>query len=114
VYFEIETNALLVPPLPRVYTDPPARQPIVRNVAYAIPRGITAAEVRDALASVAPPFLREIRIVDLFELPDARAITFEIEYLSDEALTGETINAATGAMMAAVARKFGERVTLRG
>ncbi|HEV7242098.1 MAG TPA: phenylalanine--tRNA ligase subunit beta [Thermoanaerobaculia bacterium] len=113
VYFEIGTNALLVPPLPRVYTDPPARQPIVRNVAYAIPRGITAAEVRDALASVAPPFLREIRIVDLFELPDARAITFEIEYLSDEALTGETINAATEAMMAAVAQTFGDRVTLR-
>ena len=113
VYFEIETNALLVPPLPRVYSDPPSRQPIVRNVAYAIPRGITAAEVRDALASAAPPFLREIRIVDLFELPDARAITFEIEYLSDDALTGETINAATEAMMAAVAGRFGEKVTLR-
>ncbi len=113
VYLEIETDALLVAPLPRVYTEPPSRQPIVRNVAYAIPRGITAAEVRDALASAAPPFLREIRMVDLFELPDARAITFEIEYLSEEALTGETINAATEAMMAAVQAQFGDRVTLR-
>ena len=86
----------------------------MRNVAYAIPRGITAAEVRDTLASAAPPFLREIRMVDLFELPDASAITFEIEYLSEEALTGETINAATEAMMAAVTAKFGEKVTLRG
>jgi phenylalanyl-tRNA synthetase beta chain len=114
VYLEIETGALYTPPAPHVYSEPPSRQPIVRNVAYALPRGITAAEVRDALASAAPEFLREIRIVDLFELPDARAITFEIEYLSDEALTGETINAATEAMMAAVTAKFGERVPLRG
>lgn len=113
VYFELEADALLTPPLPRVYTDPPSRQPIVRNVAYALPRGITAAAVRDALASAAPPFLREIRIVDLFELPDARAVTFEIEYLSEEALTGETINAVTEGMMEAVAAAFGERVTLR-
>ena len=42
-----------------------------------------------------------------------RAITFEIEYLSEEALTGETINAATEAMMASVNAKFGDRVTLR-
>ncbi len=113
VYFELEADALLTPPLPRVYTDPPSRQPIVRSVAYALPRGITAAEVRDALASAGPPFLREIRIVDLFELPEARAVTFEIEYLSEEALTGETINAATEGMMGAVAARFGERVTMR-
>jgi phenylalanyl-tRNA synthetase beta chain len=113
VYFEIDANALLVEPKPRVYTEPSSRQPIVRNVAYALPSGITAAEVRDALASAAPAFLREIRIVDLFELPDARAVTFEIEYHSEEALTGETINAATEAMMAAVTAKFGGRVTLR-
>ena len=117
VYLEIETEALYAPPQPHVYTDPPSRQPIVRNVAYAIPRGTTAAEVRDALASAAPPFLREIRIVDLFELPapseGIRAITFEIEYLSEEALTGETINAATEAMMAAVTARFGEKVALR-
>lgn len=114
VYFEIDADALLAPPRDRVYTEPPARQPIVRSVAYALPRGITAAAVRGALASAAPPFLREIRIVDLFELPDARAVTFEIEYLSEEALTGETINAATEGMMAAVAARFGGEVTLRG
>lgn len=113
VYFEIETDALFAPATPRVYTDPAARQPVVRSVAYAIPRGITAADVRGALETKAPAFLREIRIVDLFELPDARAVTFEIEYLSDEALTGETTNAATEAMMAAVTDRFGERVTLR-
>jgi phenylalanyl-tRNA synthetase beta chain len=114
VYFEIETDALFTPPLPRVYNEPPTRQAVIRNVAYAIPPGITAASVRDAMAEAAPPFLREIRIVDLFELPSARAVTFEIEYLSEEALTGETINAATEAMMASVTAKFGERVTLRG
>jgi phenylalanyl-tRNA synthetase beta chain len=114
VYFELETDALFATPIPRVYAEPPSRQPITRSVAYAIPRGVTAASVRDAMAAVAPPFLREIRMVDVFELPDARAVTFEIEYLSDEALTGETINAATEAMMANVARVFGDRVTLRG
>jgi phenylalanyl-tRNA synthetase beta chain len=118
VYLEVETDALLAAPRPRVYTDPPSRQPVVRNVAYAIPANITAAEIRDALASAAPPFLREIRMVDVFEIPNdpqrARAVTFEIEYLSDEALTGETINAATEAMMAAVTQAFGERgVSLR-
>jgi phenylalanyl-tRNA synthetase beta chain len=113
VYFEIDVDALQAPPHPRVYTDPPLRQPVVRNVAYAIPAGITADDVRAALESAAPAFLREIRVVDLFELPDARAITFEIEYLSDEALTGETINAATEAMMAAVTARFGDRVSLR-
>ena len=118
VYLEFETDALLAEPLPRVYTEPPSRQAVVRNVAYAIPAGITAAEIRDALASAAPPFLREIRIVDVYEIPNdpqrARAVTFEIEYLSDEALTGETINAATEAMMDAVTKKFGERgVSLR-
>ncbi|HEX6085591.1 MAG TPA: phenylalanine--tRNA ligase subunit beta [Thermoanaerobaculia bacterium] len=113
VYLELEADALLAPPHPRVYTEPPVRQPVVRNVAYAIPSGITADDVRGALESAAPEFLREIRVVDLFELPDARAITFELEYLSDEALTGETINAATEAMMAAVTARFGDRVTLR-
>ncbi|MFL6248053.1 MAG: phenylalanine--tRNA ligase subunit beta [Thermoanaerobaculia bacterium] len=119
VYLELETDALFTEPRPRVYVEPPARQPVVRNVAYAIPAGIPAADIRDALASAAPPFLREIRMVDVFEIPNdpnrARAVTFEIEYLSEEALTGETINAATEAMMAAVTKTFGERgVTLRG
>ena len=113
VYLEIETEALLAPAIPRTYSEPPARQPIVRNVAYAIPRGITAEDVKNALLEAAPPFLRAIRITDLFELPDANAVTFEIEYLSEEALTGETINAATEAMMASVAQRFGERVSLR-
>jgi phenylalanyl-tRNA synthetase beta chain len=118
VYFEIDADALLVEPRPRVYTDPPSRQPVVRNVAYAIPSGIPAAAIRDTLASAAPPFLREIRIVDVYEMPNdpqrSRAVTFEIEYLSEDALTGETINAATEAMMAAVAREYGAKgVTLR-
>jgi phenylalanyl-tRNA synthetase beta chain len=119
VYLELDTDALLTPPLPRVYTEPSARQPIVRSVAYAIPANLTGAAIRDALASAAPAFLREIRMVDVFEIPNdpqhARAVTFEIEYLSEEALTGETINAATETMMAAVTNAFGERgVTLRG
>jgi len=117
VYLELETDALNAEPQQRVYTEPPSRQPIVRNVAYAIPAGITAAEVRDALASAAPPFLREIRITDIYEMPNderrSRAVTFEIEYLSEEALTGETINAATEGMMTAVTGQFGERVALR-
>ncbi|HJQ40763.1 MAG TPA: phenylalanine--tRNA ligase subunit beta [Thermoanaerobaculia bacterium] len=113
VYFEIEAQALLAPPSPRTYSEPPSRQPIVRNVAYAIPSGITADDVRNALLEAAPQFLRAIRIIDLFEMPDARAVTFEIEYLSEEALTGETINAATEAMMASVATRFGGRVVLR-
>jgi phenylalanyl-tRNA synthetase beta chain len=117
VYFEIETAALLAPAIPRVYTDPPARQAIVRNVAYAIPSEITAAEVRDALATAAPPFLREIRMTDVYEIPNdpqrARAVTYEIEYLSEEALTGETINAATESMIGAVREKFGEKVSQR-
>jgi phenylalanyl-tRNA synthetase beta chain len=117
VYLELNGDALFTPPKPRVYTEPSLRQPIVRNVAYAIPAGVTAEEVRAALASAAPPFLREIRVTDVYEIPNdpnrARAVTFEIEYLSEEALTGETINAATEAMMAAVQSRFGERVTLR-
>jgi phenylalanyl-tRNA synthetase beta chain len=117
VYFEIETDALFAPPIPRVYTEPPSRQPIVRNVAYAIPPGITAAEVRAALASAAPPFTREIRMVDVYEIPNdpnrARAVTFEIESLSDQPLTGEEVNAATEQMMAAVRSRFGESVSLR-
>jgi phenylalanyl-tRNA synthetase beta chain len=112
VYLELEASALTAPPIPRKYTDPSSRQPVVRNVAYSIPMGITADQVREALRSAAPEFLREIRIVDFFEA--ARAVTFEIEYLSEEALTGETINAATEAMMAAVTAKFAEKVTLRG
>ena len=112
VYLELEASALTAPPIRRRYSEPVSRQPVVRNVAYSIPIGITAAAVRDALQSAAPEFLREIRIVDYFEA--ARAVTFEIEYLSEEALTGETINAATEAMMDAVRARFGERVTLRG
>lgn len=113
VYLEIESDALLAPARSRVYSEPSSRQPVVRSVAFALPRGITAARVREVLAAAAPPFLREIRITDLFELPDARAVTFEIEYLSDEALTGETINSATEAMTAAVKERFGESVTQR-
>jgi phenylalanyl-tRNA synthetase beta chain len=113
VYLEIDTNALLTAPRKRIYTEPSSRQPVVRSVAFALPRGIAAEAVRKALASAGPSFLREIRITDLFEMPDARAVTFEIEYLSDDALTGETINAATDAMTAAVKAQFGDRVTQR-
>jgi phenylalanyl-tRNA synthetase beta chain len=111
VYLELETAALLAQPVERKYAEPSNRQPVVRSVAYSIPIGITAGDVRAALQSAAPAFLREIRITDYYE--DARAVTFEIEYLSDEALTGETINAATEGMVAAVREKFGERVTQR-
>ena len=118
VYLEIDADALFVPPRPRVYVEPPARQPIVRNVAYAIPAGITAGAVREALSAAAPSFLREIRITDVFEIPNdpnrARAVTFEIDYLPDEAITGDAINAATEAMMKNVTETFGERVPLRG
>jgi phenylalanyl-tRNA synthetase beta chain len=117
VYFELETDALFAPPIPRVYAEPSSRQPIVRNLAWAIPSGITAAEVRQSMLEAAPPYLRDIRMVDVYEIPNdpnrARAVTFELEFLSEEALTGETINAATEAMMAAVTSRFGERVTLR-
>ena len=118
VYLEIETEALFTPPRPRVYSEPPSRQPIVRNVAYAIPSGISAGAVREALSAAAPPYLREIRMTDVFEIPNdanrARAVTFEIDYLPDEAITGEAINAATEAMMKRVTDTFGERVPLRG
>jgi len=40
-------------------------------------------------------------------------VTFEIEYLSDQPLTGEATNAATEAMMEAATAQFGERVALR-
>lgn len=113
VYFEIESESLLASPLPKTYTEPPSRQAVVRNVAYAIPRGITAGEVGATLLAAAPPFIRTIRITDLFELPDANAITFEIEYLADHALTNEEVNAATEGMMTAVASRFGDRVALR-
>lgn len=111
VYLEIETAALLAEPIARQYVEPSTRQAVVRSVAYSIPIGITAGDVREALQSAAPPFLRDIRITDYYE--EARAVTFEIEYLSDEALTGETINAATEAMIAAVKERFGDRVTQR-
>jgi phenylalanyl-tRNA synthetase beta chain len=117
VYFEIETDALFAAPKPRVYEEPSSRQPVMRNVAYAIPAGTSAAEIADALRGAGPTFLRDIRMVDVYEMPNdpqqARAVTFEIEYLSEESLTGETINAATEAMMAAVKEKFGDRVALR-
>lgn len=117
VYLEIETDALFAAPRPRIYNEPPSRQPIVRNVAYAIPAGISAGDVREALAAAAPPFLREIRMTDVFEMPNdaarARAVTFEIDYLPDEAITGDAINAATEAMIASVSAKFGDRVAQR-
>ena len=102
VYFEIETAALMAPPLPKTYSEPPSRQAVVRNVAYAIPRGLTAGEIGATLLSAAPDFLRTIRITDLFELPDANAVTFEIEYLADRPLTNEEVNDATAAMIATV------------
>lgn len=111
VYLELDVDALQARPLPRVYTEPSSRQPVVRSVAYSIPAGVTAAEVRDALQSAAPEFLRAIRITDYYE--EARAVTFEIEYLSEQALTGEQINAATDAMTAAVTARFGDRVAQR-
>jgi phenylalanyl-tRNA synthetase beta chain len=112
VYFEIETASLFAPPLPKTYSEPPSRQAVVRNVAYAIPRGTTAEQVRQALLSAAPEFLREIRITDLFELPDANAVTFEIDYLADRPLTNEEVNAATEAMMFVVKANLPD-VTLR-
>lgn len=113
VYFELESASLLAPPIPKVYTEPPARQAVVRNVAYAIPRGITAGEVGATLMTAAPEFLRGIRMTDLFELPEANAVTFEIEYLADRSLTNEEVNEATERMMATVHERFGDRVTLR-
>ena len=113
VYFEIESASLLAKPLPKTYSEPPTRQAVVRNVAYAIPRGINAGEVAATLLAAGPDFLRNVRITDLFELPEANAVTFEIEYLAERALTNEEVNAATEGMMAAVRERFGDRVTQR-
>jgi phenylalanyl-tRNA synthetase beta chain len=97
VYLELAAHVLLeTNPRRGSATEPSDLQPIVRSVALAVPAGIEAGTLRDALAGASPPWLEALDVVDLFPLPDgARSVTVELSYANlDGGRSAEEVNEA--------------------
>ncbi|MCA9494148.1 MAG: hypothetical protein KC621_29675, partial [Myxococcales bacterium] len=117
VYLEIDADALLVEGTRPAWSDPPSVQPVVRSLAFGLPRGVEAGDIAAVLHANGPDWLEHVLIVDLFRLEPAspqepdRAITYELRFegagADDEPRTAEEINAAVVAMVAVVSEQFG-------
>lgn len=113
-YLELDASAILAAGERPRYVEPPATQDLVRNLAFALPRGLDAGEIVRTALELGPDWLDRVSIVDRFVLPESdgvfRSVTFELHYANPEAArTAEEVNAATGALVGALLDRFGAR-----
>ena len=114
VYLEIDALALLAPGHRPAYIEPSETHPILRNLAFTLPMGVTAGEVARTLQDQGPTWLVRVDMVDLFEHEDegrpVRTVTFALVYEAGEAQrTAEEVNTASEALIRAIADRLGNR-----
>lgn len=112
VFLEIDEAALVVPARRPAYREPPARQPVERDLAFTLPGRVEAARVVDALRAAGPAWLTQVRITDRFdhEVDGAPVVTwtFALTFSAEEAdRTTEALNAACAELVDAVHTALG-------
>ncbi|MFJ6866189.1 phenylalanine--tRNA ligase beta subunit-related protein [Streptomyces termitum] len=112
LYFEVDWTALLTERAPQSaeQVDELPEHPLLRrDVAFHLPAGLTAGEVRTAMEAVSPLELAWVRVTDLYESGEVRAHTFELAFQNDNTVTADQVNHAMGALTSHVLTTFGER-----
>lgn len=114
VFLQIALDALLGDPAPFAFSEPPRVPPVPRSLAFTLPLGVEAGEVLDVLRGAGGSRLAHAAVVDRYDHEEdgrpVRTLTFDLAWANDEAdATGEAINAATEALVAAVAGRLGPR-----
>ena len=84
---EIDAAAVQNPARFTRYQEPPVHQPIMRNLAFALPHRVSAGEIVSALHAAGPDWLDAIAITDRFDFTEEgtalRAITFELKFTNE-------------------------------
>lgn len=114
VYVELGLDALVRPPAPYAFTEPPRVPPVPRSLAFTLPSGVEAREVVDVLTRAGVERLLDVAVVDLFAHEEdgapVRTLTFDLSFDNeDAALTTEALNAAADALIEAVVASLGDR-----
>ncbi|MEU2184539.1 phenylalanine--tRNA ligase beta subunit-related protein [Streptomyces thermolilacinus] len=112
LYFELDWTALLAERAPEgaEQVDELPEHPLLRrDVAFHLPAGLTAGEVRTAMEAVSPLELAWIRVTDLYERDEVRAHTFELAFQNDNTVTADQVNHAMSTLTSHVLATFGER-----
>jgi phenylalanyl-tRNA synthetase beta chain len=97
------------------YQTAPRYPSIERDMAFVLADpATTAAAVAAAIREQAGPLLRDVRVFDVFRLPDGgRSVAYRLTFQADNrTLTDEEINTVHARVAEAVSRRFG--ITLRG
>ena len=116
VVFELDAEMLRQQALPS--PRPVPRTPMVsRDLAFALPAGVAAASVLDAVHAVARDdsrcaILADVVIFDVFAMPgtDTRSLALRLSLQGDETLTDAQADAACASVVEAMQREFGARL----
>ncbi|WP_437025633.1 phenylalanine--tRNA ligase beta subunit-related protein [Streptomyces sp. enrichment culture] len=112
LYFELDWTALLAERGPDGTEQPdelPEHPLLRRDVAFHLPVGLTADEVRVELEAASPLELAWVRVTDLYESGEVRAHTFELAFQNDNTVSAEQVNHAVTAVTSHVLDTFRER-----
>ncbi|WP_189531515.1 phenylalanine--tRNA ligase beta subunit-related protein [Streptomyces roseolilacinus] len=112
LYFELDWTALIAAfgtATAEPVDDMPEHPLLRRDVAFHLPVGLTADEVREEMEAVSPLELAWSRVTDLYENGDVRAHTFELAFENDNTITAEQVNGAMSAITSHVLDAFRKR-----
>ncbi len=116
VLFEIDLAALLETPMP-IYCETSRFPAVVRDMAIVLSQKSETRDVLDALYSVAPAHVREIRLFDVYHgkgiVADSRSLAFRVTMQDTQRTLADTdADAAMARLLDVVRDRFG--ATLRG
>lgn len=116
ILFEIDLAALLEAPIP-VYRETSRFPAVVRDMAIVLAHKCDMQDILDALHSVAPAYVREIRLFDVYQgkgiATDSRSLAFRVTMQDTHRTLADTdADSAMAQLLETVRDRFG--ATLRG
>ncbi|MCE7082636.1 phenylalanine--tRNA ligase beta subunit-related protein [Streptomyces sp. ST2-7A] len=112
LYFELDWTALITSSgatAAEPVEDMPEHPLLRRDVAFHLPVGLTAGEIRGEMAAVSPLKLAWTHVTDLYEKGDIRAHTFELAFENDNTISADQVNHAMTVITSHILATFGER-----
>jgi phenylalanyl-tRNA synthetase beta chain len=112
VYLEIDTTALLGEGTRPPYVEPGTTQPVVRSLAFTLPRGVESGAVAAFLHASGPAELGTVRVVDRYDHGDGdHTLTFELVFDTTEerSVSADEVNTVAEQLIEAVREQFGDQ-----